>query len=453
ISKTKVVVLFLVILFPILFASYQTSSILLGSLFFLGLFVAFICLFLLATLLMRIVRRFFPKKASFIFKQSLSNLFRPNNQTTVLVVVIGLGAFLIATLNIVQTSLLNQVEFVGSENESNTILFDIQPYQKEEVVKLTEENNLEVLQLVPIITCRINKINGLSVPEIQKDTSDEIPNWALTREYRVTYRDSLNHSEKLLEGKIQQIVKGPSPNKDSIFVTISEGMQENLGVAIGDSIEFNVQGVPFLTFVGGIREVDWPVDPPNFIFVFPGGVLEKAPQIYVLTTNIEGKSIADKYSREVVAKFPNISIIDLRLILRTIDEFFEKVAFVIQFMAFFSIFTGLIVLAGSVVNSKYARLKENVLLRTLGASRRQISFMTILEYGYLGLFSGIVGIGLSLVSGWTLSFFMFDIIFYPDVLGLTLIWVGVIGLTMFIGWFNTRSIMNRSPLEILRKEN
>jgi len=142
----------------------------------------------------------------------------------------------------------------------------------------------------------------------------------------------------------------------------------------------------------------------------------------------------------------------LSLILATIDEFMSKVAFVIQFMALFSIATGLVVLAGAVINSKYIRLKENVLLRTIGALKKQIVSMTLIEYGYLGLFAGLTGILLSLFASWGLAILFFDIIFFPDFTSMLVIWLGVSMLTMIIGWLNTRSILNNSPLEVLRKE-
>lgn len=445
-SKVRITVVALIILFPLLFAAYQTNSLVTGMFFFLALVIAFLCLAGVAYAMMKLVKKYFPSGWSFIWRQSLANLFRPNNQTIVLVVVIGLGAFLIATLNIVQNSLLNQVEFVGQENQSNTILFDIQPTQKEGVVKLTKDNDLPVQQLVPIITCRINKVNGKLVTEIQRDTTDSIPNWSITREYRVTYRDTLTKSEELKAGQVQHV------SNDSIYVTISEGMQDNLNVDIGDSVEFDVQGVPIKTYIAGIRDVEWPEDPPNFIFVFPTSVLEEAPQIWVLTTHIDAQTQANNYQRELVTMFPNVSLIDLRLILSTIDEFFGKVSFVIEFMALFSIITGLVVLAGAVINSKYLRLRENVLLRTIGAVKKQIVGMTILEYFYLGFFAGLTGIGLAVISGWILSIYFFKVIFLPDLINLFLIWGGIVVLTVIVGWFNTRDVLYRSPLEVLRKE-
>ncbi|QSE96126.1 ABC transporter permease [Fulvivirga lutea] len=445
-SKSRVFVTVLIILFPLLFAAYQSDSLEVGLFFFLGILVAFAALSGVGWSIMYLVKRFFPSNWGFVWKQSLANLYRPNNQTLVLVVVIGLGAFLISTLNIAQSSLLNQVEFVGDKNQSNTILFDIQPSQKEGVIKLTKENNLEPKQVVPIVTCRISTINGKTISDIQNDTTDAIPNWAITREYRVTYRDSIHTSEELVEGKLQHI------SNDSIYVTISKGMHENLEVGVGDTIVFDVQGIPITTYISGIRDVDWPVDPPNFIFVFPNGVLEEAPQIFVLTTRIDAQSVASQYQRQLVALFPNVSLIDLSLILSTINEFFDKVSFVIRFMALFSVLTGLVVLAGAVTNSRYLRLRENVLLRTIGAVSKQIVRMTILEYIYLGFFAGLTGLTLSLLSGFLLATFFFEVIFLPDYLSLIYIWLAIIGLTVIVGWLNTRSIINRSPLEVLRKE-
>ncbi|HEX5170502.1 MAG TPA: FtsX-like permease family protein, partial [Cyclobacteriaceae bacterium] len=339
-SRIKILIFLLIALFPIGFAFLQTRSLLTGLTFFAGLLLALASLAGVAFLLLRLVRRFFPHGASFIWRHALSNLFRPNNQTRVLMVTIGLGAFIISTLNVVEKSMLSQVEFTGQENQSNTILFDIQPSQKDGVIKLMEDNKLPVKQVVPIITCRLSEIKGRTIQELQADTTDRTRNWALTREYRVTYRDSLHHSEELVEGKIQYKKDG----KDSVWVTISEGMHENLDVKVGDSLVFDVQGVPVKAFIAGLRKVEWPKDPPNFIFVFPRGVLENAPQVYVTTTHVDNQEAANLFQRELVMQFPNVSLIDLRLVLNTINSLFDKLGVVVRFLALFSIVTGLVVL-------------------------------------------------------------------------------------------------------------
>ncbi len=447
-SKTKWVAIGLIVLFPILAAAYQTKSLLTGALFSVGLAVALCLLALVAIGLLFLVRRYFPTNASFIFRHALSNLFRPNNQTRVLMVTIGLGAFIISTLNVIEKSLLNQVEFSGGKNQSNTILFDIQPSQKEGVVKLIKDQPLPVNQVVPIITCRIKELKDKRIEDIQKDTTS-IPEWALTREYRVTYRDSLTSSEELIKGNLQKYYP---TRRDSVFVTISEGMHETLQLKVGDSLVFDLQGVPMKAWIGGIRKVNWPKDPLNFIFVFPTGVLENAPQIYVASTRVDDPQVATRFQRALVTDYSNVSLIDLRLILSTVDELFKKIGLVVRFLALFSIVTGLVVLAGAVMNSKFVRMKENVLLRTIGARTSQLTKITLIEYGYLGVFSAFTGMLLSLGGGWLLTKFFFDVQFSFDPYELAAIGAGVILLTVFIGWFNSREVISTPPLQVLRKE-
>ncbi len=449
VSKFRYFIFILIILFPWLFAVNQTGSILNGSIFFGSLLLVFGLLWLVSQGLIFMVKRYFPAKSSFIWRQSLANLFRPNNQTVVLVIVIGLGAFLVSTMALIQNSLLGQVEFAGKGERPNTVLFDIQPSQKEQVVALANEYDIAVQQLVPIITTRVKSVRDSSVAEIQADTSSHIRNWSLTREYRVTYRDSLISSEKIKEGVFNY---QPTKESDSIFISVSEGLSRGMRLKLKDEITWNVQGIPIKTFVGSIREVDWRRVQTNFMVVFPVGVLENAPQSYVLVSKIDDPQTSASFQQDLVKQFPNVSAIDLTLILNTLDGIFDKIALVIRFMALFSVLTGLFVLSGAVINSKYARLKENVLLRTLGAVQKQLVQMTIIEYSYLGLFAGLTGSLLALIASWALSIFFFEILFFPDFISLAVIWIIVTFLTVFIGWINTKSILNKSPLEILRKE-
>ena len=448
-SKMRWSAITLIVLFPFLAATYQTSKWLTGLAFAGGLGLALGFLALVAMGLLKLVRRFFPKNARFVFRHALSNLYRPNNQTQVLMVTIGLGAFIIATLNIIQNSLLGQVEFTGNKNQSNTILFDIQPSQRDGVIKLIKDHHLPVNQVVPIITCRLQEVKGKKIEALLADTVNRTPEWSLTREYRVTYRDSLHRSEELIKGKVHYFNPG---QRDSVGVTISEGMHETLRVDVGDSLVFDIQGVPVKVWISGVRKVEWPKDPPNFLFVFPKGVIDNAPQIWVAATKVGEVNEANRFQQELVMAYPNVSLIDLRLILSTVENLFGKISVVIKFLALFSIITGLVVLAGAVVNSKFARIRENVLLRTIGARTRQIMQITLIEYAYLGLFSAITGMILSLAGGWALCRFFFEV--QMGVAWIDLLWVGgaVTFLTVFIGWFNSREVISTPPLQVLRKE-
>jgi putative ABC transport system permease protein len=448
-SKFRSFIIVLIVLFPWLFAVFQSGSWLYGSVFYAGLLITFGSLWLLARASIWFLQKYFPSKFNFIWRQSLANLFRPNNQTTIMIVVIGLGAFLISVMSLIQNSLLEQVEFVGSGDRSNTVVFDIQPDQKEDIIELVRDYDFPVQQMVPIITTRINAVKGKTVKEWQDDTARNIPNWALTREYRVTYRDSIIGSEELVEGRFYP---DKSEINDSVFISIETGLAERMKLTLKDEVVFNVQGIPVTTYVGSIRKVDWQRIQTNFMIVFPEGVLEGAPQFNVLITRIDEKDESARFQQDLVRLFPNVSAIDLTLILETLDSIFDKVAMVIRFMALFSVVTGLFVLSGAVINSKFARLKDNVLLRTIGASKKQLVNMTLIEYAYLGILAGLTGSLLALIASWALSVYFFKMLFFPDFISLILIWLIIIALTVIIGWINTRSIVNKPPLVILRKE-
>jgi putative ABC transport system permease protein len=213
-----------------------------------------------------------------------------------------------------------------------------------------------------------------------------------------------------------------------------------------------VQGSVIATIVGSLRTVDWNRIQTNFLVVFPTGVLEEAPQFHVMMTRIPTKEASARFQQLMVQRFPNVSIIDLTLVLSIVDQLLDKVGFVIRFMAGFSIFTGLIVLIASVLISKYQRIQESVLLRTLGASRKQIFYITALEYFFLGALAAATGIVLSLGISWLLAKFIFETSFTVQWLALLLVFISICGLTVFIGLINSRAVVRRPPLEILREE-
>lgn len=437
----------LILVFITGFAYLQTRDWKLALGFAGGLLLTFAVLAGLGESLRRLVRRYFPSSWSYVWRQGLANLYRPNNQTLLLTVSIGLGVFLLATLYLLQGLLLGQVEISSTNGQPNLVLFDIQSGQREGVTQLVKRNGLPVLQQVPVVTMRLSAINGRSAAELKKDTASGVSKGALGREYRVTYRDTLISSETLEAGK------APFLGADGIpRVSFDDGFTERLKIKIGDTLTFNVQGAPLVTIVGGTRTVDWSRVQTNFIVVFPKGVLEPAPQFHVLLTRVPDNARLAAVQRELVANFPNVSAIDLGLILQTLDEILTKISFVIRFMALFSMATGLLVLVSSVVVSRYQRVRESVLLRTLGASRAQILRITLVEYALLGLLAAVAGLGLSVMAAWALGAFVFEVPFTPQLGPLLLLAALTTSLTAIIGLLNSRDILTRPPLEVLRGE-
>jgi putative ABC transport system permease protein len=431
------------------FSYLQLKSLQRAAYFSLGVLTAFLILVAIAAFLMWAVRRFFPDSWSYLWRQGLANLFRPNNQTTILIVAIGLGTAFICTLFSIQSILLNRVMRSAGGNQSNTILFDIQPQQKDSVIALAKQQGLPIDGTVPIVAMRLEKVNNITVDLLKKDSTIKMHEWIFDREYRVTFRDTISNSEKITEGKWSGKA---DRSTGTIFVSIEERYARNNSIAIGDTMIFNVQGAVIPTIVGSYRKVDWQRVQTNFLVVFPTGVLEEAPQFHVLLTRIPDKATSARFQQQMVKQFPNVSIIDLSLVLSIVDELLSKVGFVIRFMAGFSIFTGLIVLIASVLISKYQRIQESVLLRTLGASRKQIFYITALEYFFLGALASATGIVLSMVGSWLLARFIFETDFSVQWLALLIVFVAVCMLTVLIGLINSRAVVRRPPLEILREE-
>ena len=204
--------------------------------------------------------------------------------------------------------------------------------------------------------------------------------------------------------------------------------------------------------MGSIRKVDWGQIQLNFLVLFPQGVLEQAPQFNVFTTAVKDEISSANVQRDLVAQFPNLSIIDLRQVYTIVEDILDKVSWIINFMAFFSILTGIIVLIGSVRTSKYQRIKESVLLRTLGAKNTQILKISAFEYLFLGLLGSLVGVLLALLSSLCLALFVFKEPFVPSLIPFLVFLPGITLLVLGIGLSNIKTVLRSSPLEVLRRE-
>jgi len=445
----RYLVLAAVLAFVLGFAWLQTRDWKAAFGFAAGLLLALGALAGLGLLLRRLLRRYFPVGWSYVARQGLANLFRPQNQTVTLIVSLGLGTFLLATLYLTQSLLLSRVQLSAGGKQPNLILFDIQTEQERGVEQLLKTQQLPLLQRVPIVTMRLSSINRRSVSQLRKDTANGIPLFALTREYRVTYRDTLSSSEKLTAGTPPRPAVGGSLPR----VSVDGDYFKRVKLKLGDTLTFNVQGAPLAVVVGGTREVDWARVQTNFLVVFPSGVLEAAPQFHVILTRVQNNQQLALAQRALVREFPNVSAIDLGLILQTVDDILTKISFVIRFMAGFSILTGLLVLASSVLISRYQRTRESVLLRTLGASRRQILRITVVEYALLGLLAALAGAVLAAGAAGALAYWVFETPFLSgSLLALPALVALVAGLTALIGGLNSRSVLGQPPLAVLRAE-
>ncbi len=429
------------------FAVSQTERLRHGIGFAAGLAGALLVLYLVARVVVWLVRKLSWMQFPFVWRQGVASLHRPNNRTLLLMVSLGLGTFLMLTLYLVQFALVRELSPANQEGKPNALLFDIQVDQRDGVLKLLRAQNLPVIDVSPVVTMRIQSVKGRSTQELLRDWRG--PNWVLRREYRSTYRSQLTSAEQLIAGEwIGQVSSSDEP----VPVSIEESIVRELDLALGDEVVFDVQGIPIRTRLASVRKVEWRRVQANFFVVFPAGVLEEAPGFFIVTTHVRDAEQSAAMQRAVVKDYPNVSSIDFTLILRVINDIVSKISIGIRFIALLTVGTGVILLVTAVLNSRFQRLRESILLRTLGASAGQVLKIQVVEFFLLGLLASATGIALAIGAQWLLTKFIFKIAFavpWPHLL--IAIAVNVV-LAIGVGFFASRNVLNRPPLEVLRQE-
>jgi putative ABC transport system permease protein len=330
------------------------------------------------------------------------------------------------------------------------VLFDIQPDQMRAVEREIRGAGLPMTSPTPIVPMRIRSVKGRPVAQLlagDSKTGDGPSNaWVFRREYRSTYRDSAVATERVVAGKFR--TEGGSP----AGISVEEDLARELGVGVGDEIVWDVQGISLRSRVTSIREVDWARFEPNFFVVFSPGALDKAPQTLVTLTRIGSPAERGRFQRRLAERFPNVSTLDLSLLQEALERLVDRVALAIRFMALFSLGVGALVLVGALATSRFQRIREGALLRTLGATRSQVFRVVLAEYLSLGLLASAVALVLAAGAGWALARFVFEGSFSLPVLPMTGLTLSIVALTVVVGLANSRDVVRRTPLEVLRDE-
>ena len=428
---------------------WQAPAVGMGLAYAGGIAGTVLLLWLAARLLMRMTRKYFPRRARYVVRQGVANLFRPQNQTTAVVIALGFGTFLIATIYLVQRNLLEPFAIDTGADAPNLFLFDVQEDQRAGVAALLREHGAPPIELTPLIPARISAINGRGTQEILTDSAGPvIPRWALRREYRHTYRNSLSGTEELIAGEWWETARSTTGLPR---VSIEEDLANELHVGLGDRITWDLQGVPVEVEITSIRRVNWARFELNFFFVFEPSALRGAPATIIAFTRIDEMQQRAAFQRDLVRQYPNVSVADLALLQQALEGIVNKVTLGIRFMALFSIASGIVVLLGAIATSRFHRIREGVLLKTLGASKKQIGQILFTEYLTLGTLAGFTGILLAGMAGWGLVRFMFELEFHLPGVPLAALWLGVAALTTVIGLANGRDVLKKPPLAVIRE--
>jgi putative ABC transport system permease protein len=402
--------------------------------------------YLLALVARRALRGGWP----YVVRQGVANLYRPGNQTRSVVLSLGFGAFLVTTLFLVQGNLLSQFRQLEFEARGNLVFFDVQDDQVAGVDSIIAGSASDEIERVPIVTMRIASINGRITADIIGDSGRRRDSWAYRREYRSTYRDNLTSTETLVAGRW---FPAPAANRRQppYEVSLDRDVATSLHVAPGDTITWNVQGVMVPTVVTSLREVNWQRFEPNFFAVFEPAALEQAPKMFAVLVRTASDTTVGVLQRDIVRRYPNVASVDLSLVRRTISQISGRATLAIRFLAIFSLAMAVPVLFSAVSATRRERVREGVLLKTLGATRRQISRILFSEYALLGILGSLAGMLLSFGGAWLLMRYVFERPFHPATFPALVIAGALLTLTVTIGLLAGRDVFRETPMAALRE--
>lgn len=428
-------------------ASWQAASVSVGLSVCAGFVGLTLALQGIAWLLTRITR---PLASSswFPMRQAVLHLSRPGNQTRVILLTVGLGTFFIMGVRGLQVNLLNQFALQLGENTPDMFLVDIQQDQTADLRAFLAERLPPDSQplFIPVLRARVTG-KGVNL----EDVEDLQGRNRLSREYTITYRGQLESNETLVRGAFPK----PLSASDLPEVSIEESIVERFGIDVGDVMRFDVLGRAIHAKVSGIRRVEWREGRSGgFMFVFGAGTFEGAPHWFFapVRANLADPAQRGRFTHDLVVRFPNVSVIDLREVLESVRKVFQVVTVAIDIVGSLVILTGGLILVGAVAVTKFQRVYEAAIFKTLGASSRAIAAMLMVEYGLLGTIAGAVGAFGALALGWAISRFALDIPWRPVLHENLIGTLATSVLIMIIGVVASADVLKRKPLAALRAE-
>jgi putative ABC transport system permease protein len=397
-----------------------------------------------AWLVVRLARRV-PRWGPLAWRQGVANLYRPGGQAQTVLVSVGVGVMVILAIHLVERNILWEIGENVPTDAPTFFFIDLQPDQRDAFERLLVERGHADVRLTPLVRSRLWALNGQQVR--RESYEDREHGWYFTREYALTFLKELPKGNAITKG--QWWDAGGSSGLPR--VSVEEEAARRLGLDIGSTLEFDVQGAKVAGRIASIRKVDWGNMSTNFYFVFEPGALEGAPMTYVATTRVD-PSEEVPMQRAVVAAFPNISAINIRAVLDSVTQVVDRISLVIRFMAALSILAGTVVLAGALAATRLRRIYEAMVFKAVGATRRVLASTFAVEYALLGAAAGVIGAGLAIGLAWGVGHWILDMkwLFQP----VALVWgIGAtIAGTVLVGFLSTYRILGQKPLPVLRQE-
>jgi len=425
-------------------AFWQAGSFKVGGLFVGGLAGALLLLGLTARLVIAGAKRL-PRLRRLAWRQAVANVHRPGSHAGIVLVSLGLAVMLVVAVALLEQSLRAELADRGPERSPAFFFIDIQPDQVSPFTRLVTDTAGHAPELTPVVRSRLATINGVSVADDPRQKREEI--WYLSREYVLTWAAEPPAHNPVIAGRWWTAEEA----RAEPLISVEEGIAKNLGVAIGGTLGFDIQGVTVQARVVNLRRVDWQSFNTNFFVIFSQGALDGAPSTWIATARV-APSDEGAVQSAVTAAFPNVTAIPVREVLERIAAVLDQIALAIRLLAGVSIATGLIVTAGALGVSRHQRLYQSVILKTLGATRGFVARVFAVEYALLGVAAGLCGSLLAAALAWGVGRWALDIHWAGSPLTVASGVVGATLLALGVGFLGTFRLLGKKPLGVLRGE-
>ncbi|MEX2263967.1 MAG: FtsX-like permease family protein [Bryobacteraceae bacterium] len=427
-------------------AAWLSDSVRLGAWFAGGLVTSLIALTLVAWILLRSLRAFLrrsPWRIPAMVRHGMANLYRPGNQAEAVLVALGVGVMFTLTVYLVQRSLLETIVKSAPPGMPNVFLLDITEREREPLLELIQAQPglAGKPQIVPSVAAKLSGVNGTPLEELRIEGWGR--RWRSTRS--VSWQEELPEHTTILQG--QWWPKGAAEP----MVSVAEETAKILNLSPGSRIEMLASGRTIQARVAAVHRTEAIRLGATNDFLFNASALAGLPTIYYGGVRMQPGGVV-ALQREAYRRFPTVTVVNVVDALEVIQEMVDQIALVVRFLSAFAIIAGAVILASSVAGTRFRRIREVVILKTLGGTRRRVARIFSVEFSILGLVAGVMGSVLATAFSAILLKELLDAEFRFDPLPNAIAVVLTAVIANSAGWLASFRILGQKPLEVLRDE-
>jgi putative ABC transport system permease protein len=427
-------------------ATTLSDSVDVGRVFSVGLVLVLLILLAASTAVLAGLKFFLNRTRLHLpssLRHGLANLYRPGNPSAALLAALGMGVMQIMTVFLVQQAVVNELHISAAPNLPNVFLVDIADSEIDGMRHLLQSQSGIITatpELLPVVTSRIEGINGVDAANAKLNNFPR----RMLRSVELTWSEELPPGTKVVDGAWWK------SGEARPVVAISERQAGRLGVKLGSTITFAAQDAQINATVVALTKADGQHAYSHAEFTLPRAALKGLPTVWYGGVHVVPTRVG-QLQRALYLAYPTVTVINVAQALETVRAVVIQITYVVQFLAAFSIFAGIIILASSIAGTKYRRIREVVVLKTLGATRGRIAGIFSIEFAVLGLVAGAVGLVFANLITRTLLH-QLNVAYQPHLVLNASVLAGTSALTVATGWIASHRVLGQKPLEVLREE-